>query len=579
MARKFKLIPYVLCMAMLLSILSACSGPTPVATTVATTTKSAATTQGTTAAGTTAATTAGSKTEPGLEPYKTTVDVTTWRVLSSAVKYMPGDTIDSNVWYKSYKDKLNINLTNTWAVVNAGAGGAGDQKRNLAIATGDLPDIMIVDSVQFKQLADAGQIEDLTDAYNNYASTDIKEKCYNSKLTDALLSTTLKGRIMGIAYTNPTEQTFFQVWLRTDWLKKLNLAEPKSYADLIKIAQAFRDNDPDGNGVKDTYGFAMHSGLITGSFADMTGFFEMFHSYPNLWVRDSGNKLVNGSVQPATKTALAELQRLMKLGVLDPEFGVKKSADITRDITAGKFGIVSGVWYISQSGYLQENINADPKADWKPFMLFSADDKPVTYYGASPVVSTMYYVVRKGFKNPEALIKMANLYVDNRFGAVNGDPDTYYYTKDGIDVSQYAAVAIMPVRKNVDIYAGLKKYAVSNNINDVNKEGQTYLTQINAYRAGDRKFWYRERSFGIDGSYINNANILDNNLYMRWQFYGSPVNTEAKKGAILNDLTIQTFTKIINGASIDTFDTYVKDWLNLGGTDWTNEIQNWDATK
>ena len=43
--------------------------------------------------------------------------------------------------------------------------------------------------------------------------------------------------------------------MRSDWLKKLGLEAPKTPEDLLKIARAFRNNDPDGNGKKDTYAF------------------------------------------------------------------------------------------------------------------------------------------------------------------------------------------------------------------------------------------------------------------------------------------------------------------------------------
>nr|WP_300864841.1 hypothetical protein [uncultured Acetatifactor sp.] len=45
------------------------------------------------------------------------------------------------------------------------------------------------------------------------------------------------------------------IWIRKDWMEKLNLEAPKSLADLEMIAKAFMEEDPDGNGQKDTYGF------------------------------------------------------------------------------------------------------------------------------------------------------------------------------------------------------------------------------------------------------------------------------------------------------------------------------------
>ena len=42
--------------------------------------------------------------------------------------------------------------------------------------------------------------------------------------------------------------------IRKDWLAKLGLKEPQTVDDLYTIAKAFTEQDPDGNGKKDTYG-------------------------------------------------------------------------------------------------------------------------------------------------------------------------------------------------------------------------------------------------------------------------------------------------------------------------------------
>jgi putative aldouronate transport system substrate-binding protein len=515
-------------------------------------------------------------TEKGLTPYDEEVTITTWRIMSSGFQFADGESIDDNVWYRAYKDRLNINVQNVWSATNTGSGSAADQKRSVSIASGELPDIMELTSVQFAQLANAGLLADLTDLYDEYVSADVKEKCYNQDLTDAILSTTIDGRIYGIAYTNPVEQTFQQCWIRTDWLENLGLEEPETYEDLLAVAEAFAKNDPDGNGMDDTYGFPMNKELFDTNFVDMNGFMQQFHAYPQVWVRDADNNMVFGNVQPEMKTALAELQRLMKEGLVDKEFGVKSVSDAVGDVAAGRCGIVYGVWWISQAGWLQESINNDPNADWKPFRLFPTDDEPIVYYGATPVSAPLYYAVSKDSKNPEALFKLANAYVDWRFGALNGDPDTFYY-HDGIDTSQYAVVKVMPVRKNIDIILGLKEYAETGDLSVVNTEGKTYLEQIESFRNGDRKFWYRERSFGEYASQDINTEILNNNEYMRYQYYGTPTEAQTKYSEILKQLTQETFTAIINGQDINSFDDYVASWYAMGGQKWTDEVRAWDA--
>lgn len=49
----------------------------------------------------------------------------------------------------------------------------------------------------------------------------------------------------GVIYPAASNHYFV---IRSDWLKNLNLEIPKTLDDLIKTAQAFTYNDPDGNG-------------------------------------------------------------------------------------------------------------------------------------------------------------------------------------------------------------------------------------------------------------------------------------------------------------------------------------------
>ena len=43
------------------------------------------------------------------------------------------------------------------------------------------------------------------------------------------------------------------LWIRKDWLDKLGLDVPKTLDDVVEVARAFKNDDPDGNGVDDTW--------------------------------------------------------------------------------------------------------------------------------------------------------------------------------------------------------------------------------------------------------------------------------------------------------------------------------------
>jgi carbohydrate ABC transporter substrate-binding protein, CUT1 family (TC 3.A.1.1.-) len=107
------------------------------------------------------------------------------------------------------------------------------QKINVTLASGDLPDVITVNASQLKQLADAGQIEDMTKYYNDYASPLTKE-VYTKEGSSVLDSATFDGKLMAIPNADASIESAQFLWIRADWLKKLGLEPPKTMEDLLK---------------------------------------------------------------------------------------------------------------------------------------------------------------------------------------------------------------------------------------------------------------------------------------------------------------------------------------------------------
>src|SRR4030042_2784638 len=73
---------------------------------------------------------------------------------------------------------------------------------------------------------------------------------------------TIDGKMYGLPDPGQIPPTDGLV-IRKDWLDKLGLAMPKTMDELIEVARKFTNDDPDGNGKNDTYGF--------GAYPDMAG--------------------------------------------------------------------------------------------------------------------------------------------------------------------------------------------------------------------------------------------------------------------------------------------------------------------
>lgn len=103
-------------------------------------------------------------------------------------------------------------------------------------------------------------------------------------------------------------------YIREDWLENLGLAVPETWDELVRVMEAFTFEDPDGNGIDDSYGYTdvaaasqdWYNRLIFGE-----GRVEIY------WDEQEG-RWVDGFTRPSTRVALIRLKDLYDRGIIDP---------------------------------------------------------------------------------------------------------------------------------------------------------------------------------------------------------------------------------------------------------------------
>lgn len=557
-----------LLLAVLLSVsMAACSQATPTATssaqptTAATATTEAAKTDAPTAAPTTAPDPMGKYAEP--------ITVTAVRSLGATGLELPtGDTLENNVWSRAYESVLGIKIKYLWTTNDA----QYTQKLNIAITSDDLPDIMPANAAQLKMLVDNGQAEEISGVV----------KDYSAKFTNDVLiadggrgfkSATFNGGLYAIPQAGTGLGSAQVLWVRTDWLKKLNLQAPKTMDDLLAVADAFTNKDPDGNGKADTFGLGINKDLY-GSYAAMEGFFNSYGAYPNIWIKDASGNLVNGSIQPEMKTALAKLQQMYSGKLLDKEFGVKDANKVNEDVAAGKIGMFYGQFW--NGAWFQDAKIKNPTMEWVPVAIPTATGSPAKV--SVPFGVSTYYVVKKGSEHPEAAVKMLNLELEKIYGTT-AEPNTYSIDDAGHGLYQCALLYCEPYKKNFVAAVKVTAALASKDTSKLNLEEMDYYKKDLQCLAGDYTCWHNYKMFGTDGTLtiINNYDL--NKQTMDNEYFGAPTPAMSEKGSTLDKLQLTDFTDIIMGASIDGFDKFVTDWNNLGGTQMTTEVNDWYKTQ
>lgn len=483
-------------------------------------------------------------------------------------KVPDGESYEDNKYTRYIADRVNVKPKFVWTVDP----NTYDQKVALTITSGDLPDVMMInDRKTLKQLVDAGLVADLTEAYQKTISPMLKEM-YDSFGGRLLEEATFDGKLMALPGTN-IGGAHNLLWIRQDWLDKLGLQPPKTMEDIVRIAKAFMEQDPGGNGAGKTIGITGKQ-EVAGIYNSMHGLdtlFSLYGAYPRQWVKDAAGKVVYGSVAPEMKQALSQLNELYKNGILDPQFALRKSSDSTALLASGKAGIMFGAWWAPYDA-LRDSVVNNPQADWRPYLAPLDDDGNLNVYSQDPV--NKFLVVRKGFEHPEAIIK-----------ALNAENELYRaQTPEAVKVLEQVAAnneqPMGPLRLQIDyndvvyrFYTQLKEALDSKDPsklpNDM-KSAYDAVIKNNENPGASIDAWTTAIS-RVDGqalTYVPQIKSHDN------VFFGTTPTMELK-WANLEKLENEALVQFIMGAkSVDEFDAFVSEWKRLGGDEITQEVQN-----
>ena len=480
---------------------------------------------------------------------------------------MQGATYEDNIWTDLIADQLGYQVQYMWIASNDEL---YKQKFNAAIASGEIPDIADVDKSDLKRLVEADLLVDLKPYIDEYAS-DYLKNLIASAGDSAIKACTIDGVQYGLPYLDCDLETAQMLWLRQDWMDELGLEAPKTLDDLKAILTAFKEHAGEGS-----VGLALSSDLFGNQF-DIKGWSNAYKAYPGYWIDDGSGGLTYGSTTPEMKEALGSLAQLYEEGLIDPEFYVNDTQKANESLVNGKCGAMYG-FHASSLDFLQSVVNADPNADWLPYMIPMAQAGDKVAPGIH-MCTSHWYVVSKACAHPEALIQMMNLYCEKTMDPELNEYEIYSNPGNGVE----GVWKLSPVNTTSPNKNQLTAQAIAEplKIGDGSAlTGETYTMWEYSYAGlqGDKALWSWNRVFGENGgqqlllSYQNDSNVE----LVHDQFLGAPGEVMTSKKNTLDDMLKQTFIKIIAGqADVDSFDTTVAEWKTAGGNDMTAEVNEW----
>ncbi|NGZ76700.1 extracellular solute-binding protein [Saccharibacillus alkalitolerans] len=260
-----------------------------------------------------------------------------------------------NVVVQEIEKRTNTDLNITWVSPNS----YGD-KVNVTLASGDIPDLMLVNdpfSAQVRTMVQQGAFWDLTPYLDDYPNLKKfpEESWINTKQAD--------GKNYGIPRVRPVEGGPF-LFLRKDWLDNLKLEVPKTTDELYEVFRAFTKDDPDGNGQDDTIGF---TGLVNQD--NMGGYGAIVSAFTQTtgdWKEVDG-KLVNVNLLPEMREALEWINKAYTEGLISEDLAVLKESQTKDQLNAGRAGAavntVEAAWEPTEA-----QLKTNPDADFLPLV-------------------------------------------------------------------------------------------------------------------------------------------------------------------------------------------------------------------
>lgn len=254
--------------------------------------------------------------------------------------------------------EADTNVKIEWTVIPASA---WKEKKGLTLAQTDLPDIILGDAVftdtDLLNMIDAKQVIPI-DGLLEYAPNFNIILKNQQGLLESL--TNEDGHIYGLPqYSGVTEKqnniiTNRDTFINKKWLDQLGMELPTTTEELKTVLKAFKDNDLNGNGIKDE--IPLSTFVDNQYFSDWFGAFGLIpqaneNNYEYISMKD-GN-VVFSAVEDEYKEAVKYFHELWKEGLIDPEaftqdatmFNAKLKAE-TR--TVGMFSAWRGTaWRLS----------------------------------------------------------------------------------------------------------------------------------------------------------------------------------------------------------------------------------------
>jgi len=500
-----------------------------------------------------------------------------------------GQDLATNAFTKEVEKKFNIKFS--WQTTTQDSSVA-PEKRQILMASGDYPDAFLLipwvdqfNQVDIEKLAKQGVALPLNDLIKQYAP-DI-QKALDSNPDYKAMATSPDGKIYGLPQLAETLHIQYpsKLWMNTEWLKKLGLQMPKTTDEMTKVLEAFKNDDPNGNGLKDEIPLSgdSHDTLIP-------YFMNAFIYDPQN--PDKGNQsttvLNKGKVdiqanKDGWREGLKYIKSLWDAGLIDKGAFTQNPAALAQE------GNNEGPVLLGSASALHPYIFVSPGAkdgrdkqyDAVPPLTGPDGADYATYaFGSAPGATFM--LTNKASKNDQvAAIKLVNYLftekgqLDGNFGPQGKGWDKAPAGSEALNPDlkpQFVNLQLPQDAANAVQWGALSTY----NQNAAFRESQAVPTDIYDTSGYERRLF--------DATQLYKGHEDKSQIYPTWKVWPDPAKATqvaTQQTNIDNYVTQNALAFITGSKSLDSdWDSYVKGFDGLGLKDYLSTLQKaYDASK
>lgn len=342
------------------------------------------------------------------------------------------EDFDTNAFTKYFEEKTNIHVE--WEIATA-------EKLNLALASGDLPDVIMTMDVTPEQQAlygEQGVLLPLNDYIDKYG-VNTKKMFKESPLVEPTI-TSADGNIYALPAPNECYHCSMRqkLWIYEPWLKELKLDMPTTIDEFYEVLKAFKTKDPNKNGIADEIPFSgapqmSQSSTLTTSIENFLMNSFTYAPYSRMYVNDE-DKVDVPFNKDGWKEGLKFLHKLYDEGLMDPQSLTRDPAQLVQLGENPGVPILGAASGPNMSVLTQFN---GASGRWKEYVavppLKGPDGVQLTQYDPYQVAPGKFVITNKA-NNPEAAFRFADALYDREITlrSTIGEPDVdWRWSKEG----------------------------------------------------------------------------------------------------------------------------------------------------